>query len=101
MIFWKSIKRRLLQSLLKVDVKNLLYHKHCRKFVIIQSSLARFRKNLKSFYPLFYGCYNTVVILMLYASQNLENKQIKQKKKKRDLTKRLEKSYPSLITLPF
>lgn len=96
MIFWKSIKRRLLQSLLKVDVKKLLYHKHCRKFVIIQSSLARFRKN-----PLSYGCYNTVVILMLYASQNLENKQIKQKKKKRDLTKRLEKSYPSLITLPF
>lgn len=84
MIFWKSIKRRLLQSLLKVDVKNLLYHKHCRKFVIIQSSLARFRKNLKSFYPLFYGCYNTVVILMLYASQNLENKQIKQKKEKKN-----------------
>lgn len=96
MNFWKSRKRRLLQSLLKVDVKNLLYHKHCRKFVIIQSSLARFRKNLKSFYPLFYGCYNTVVILMLYASQNLENKQIKKRS-----NKKVEKSYPSLITLPF
>lgn len=100
MIFWKSIKRRLLQSLLKVDVKKLLYHKHCRKFVIIQSSLARFRKNPKSFYPLFYGCYNTVVILMLYASQNLENKQIKQKRKIK-ANKKVEKSYPSLITLPF
>lgn len=100
MIFWKSIKRRLLQSLLKVDVKKLLYHKHCRKFVIIQSSLARFRKNLKSFHLLFYGCYNTVVILMLYASQNLENKQIKQKRKIKANTK-VEKSYPSLITLPF
>lgn len=101
MIFWKSRKRRLLQSLLKVDVKKLLYHKHCRKFAIIQSSLARFRKNPEYFFPFSYGCYNTVVILMLYASQNLENKQIKQKKKKGDLTKRLEKSYPSLITLPF
>lgn len=63
--------------------------------------LHAFEKNPKYFFPFSYGCYNTVVILMLYASQNLENKQIKQKKKKRDPTKRLEKSYPSLITLPF
>lgn len=100
MIFWKSIKRRLLQSLLKVDAKRLLYHKHCRKFVIIQSSLARVRKNTKSSHLLSYGCYNTVVTLMLYASQNLENKQIKQKIKIK-ANKKVEKSYPSLITLPF